>query len=51
MRPDDIAKCVFEAFDKLPAKCKPLQTSNPSKREWVPLSGIVLERGKIMSCI
>jgi len=50
MRPDDIAKCVFEAFDNLPAKCKPLQTSNLSKREWVPLCGIVLERGKTMNC-
>jgi tRNA-specific adenosine deaminase 1 len=42
---DDIAHCVLEAFQKLPPKRKPLHRDD-GKREWVPLSGIVLARSK-----
>ncbi|KAF1985289.1 hypothetical protein K402DRAFT_379641 [Aulographum hederae CBS 113979] len=38
---DDIANCVFGAFNALPGKCKPRKRDDGT-REWVPLSGIVL---------
>ena len=41
---DDIARCVLDAYDRLPQKCKPLERE-PGSREWVPLSGIVLATG------
>jgi len=44
MQADEIAKCVLDAFDSLPTKRRPLQRSDGFK-EWVPLSGIVLETG------
>jgi hypothetical protein len=44
MQADEIAKCVLKKFDSLPAKRKPLQRSDEIK-EWVSLSGIVLESG------
>jgi hypothetical protein len=50
MQADEIAKCVLETFDSLPAKGKPLQRSDGIK-EWVPLSGIVLESGMNESLI
>ncbi|KAF2101278.1 adenosine-deaminase domain-containing protein [Rhizodiscina lignyota] len=39
--PDDIANCVLAAFEALPPKFKPRERAQ-GKREWVPLSGIVL---------
>jgi len=52
MQPDEIAKCVLETFDSLPAKRKPLQRSD-GVEEWVTLSGIVLEIGMtdLLSCV
>jgi tRNA-specific adenosine deaminase 1 len=44
MDPDAIAGCVLDTFDNLPPKRKPQQRSD-NVREWVPLSGIVVERG------
>lgn len=44
MQPDEIAKLVLKTFDSLPAKRKPQQRSDGIK-EWVSLSGIVLESG------
>ncbi|KAF2433183.1 hypothetical protein EJ08DRAFT_647566 [Tothia fuscella] len=40
---DDIAQCVINTFQSLPAKRKPRQRTD-GKREWVPLSGIVLHK-------
>jgi hypothetical protein len=41
---DDIASCILNAFDKLPSKFKPLHGVT-TINEWVPLSGVVLQRG------
>jgi tRNA-specific adenosine deaminase 1 len=40
--PDEIAKLVLDKFDSLEQKRKPLIRSDGVK-EWVPLSGIVVE--------
>ena len=40
--PDAIASAVLGEFRKLPAKRKPAVRDN-GLREWVPLSGIVVE--------
>jgi len=42
--PDEIADCVLSAFDALPAKRKPREREDGT-REWIPLSGIVLQKG------
>jgi hypothetical protein len=42
---DAIAKCVLDTFKKLPQKAKPRSYPN-GPTEWVPLSGIVLSRGR-----
>jgi tRNA-specific adenosine deaminase 1 len=39
---DDIASTVLGAFQKLPAKRKPVVRDN-GLREWVPLAGIVVK--------
>lgn len=41
---DGLAHLVLDAYDRLPQKCKALGRG-PGSREWVPLSGIVLEDG------
>jgi tRNA-specific adenosine deaminase 1 len=41
---DVVAQLVLDAYDRLPQKCKPFDRG-PGSREWVPLSGIVLEDG------
>ncbi|KAI0999772.1 hypothetical protein K3495_g8429 [Podosphaera aphanis] len=41
--PDDIARAVLTEFESWPQKRKPQQRSNGAK-EWVPLSGIVIQR-------
>jgi hypothetical protein len=41
---EEIAKLVLDTFAKLPPKCKP-GWRTPTIREWVPLAGIVLQRG------
>ena len=41
---DQIARSVQDAFDSLPAKCKP-RTSTSGVSEWIPLSGIAIVRG------
>ena len=38
---DILSNRVLEAFDALPAKCKP-RVINNTVEEWVPLSGIVV---------
>ncbi|KAI5370715.1 putative Acylphosphatase-like domain, adenosine deaminase/editase [Septoria linicola] len=40
---DLIADCVLKTFEALPSKCKP-RILSASRREWVPLAGIVLSR-------
>ncbi|KAF2455837.1 adenosine deaminase/editase [Lineolata rhizophorae] len=48
---DNIANCVLAAFDGLPSKSKPRRRTD-EKREWVPLSGIVLEKaGGPLECV
>ncbi|CZT15690.1 related to tRNA-specific adenosine deaminase 1 [Ramularia collo-cygni] len=47
-RPDDVARCVLDTFDILPAAYRPRQLPE-GRREWVPLAGIVLSRG--MKCL
>ncbi|KAI9679836.1 MAG: hypothetical protein M1817_004850 [Caeruleum heppii] len=42
---DSIAATVHRAFDALPTRCKPRPRPDGT-REWVPLSGIVLARGR-----
>ena len=42
-----IAMAVCENLKKLPAKSKPITRSN-GIREWVPLSGIVLDHGTVI---
>ena len=44
---DDIARCVITAFQSLPAKAKPRRLDN-GRKEWVPLAGIVLRKGKFI---
>lgn len=42
---DRVATLVHARFDALPRRCKP--TIHPNgKREWIPLSGIVLVTGE-----
>ena len=41
---DAIADCVLAAFDALPTRRKPRIVS-ATRREWVPLAGIVIDRG------
>lgn len=41
---DRIATCVLEAFEALPAKCKPVEAT-AGIFQWVPLSGIVIIKG------
>ena len=41
---DQVARSFHEAFDALPAKCKP-RTSENGVREWIPLSGIAVIGG------
>ena len=41
---DAVADCVLNAFKELPSKAKPRQHPD-GRREWVPLSGIVLSKG------
>ncbi|RKF59349.1 tRNA-specific adenosine deaminase 1 [Golovinomyces cichoracearum] len=48
--PDTIAKVVQEEFDKWPKKRHPLIRSETSK-EWVPLSGIVVQRAEDFTCV
>lgn len=46
--PDAIADCVLTAFDALPPHRKPRHAPADLKlgrREWVPLAGIVIDRG------
>lgn len=43
---DRIANAVIDTFDNLPAKFKP-GNGNNDRREWVPMSGIVVVKGKI----
>lgn len=45
VHPDAVADCVLAAFRALPGKCKP-RVLSASRREWVPLAGIVLSKGK-----
>lgn len=45
---DQVARSFHEAFDALPAKCKP-RTSENGVREWVPLSGIAVVGGAFRS--
>ncbi|KAI6792360.1 hypothetical protein KC332_g17432 [Hortaea werneckii] len=40
---DAVADCVLSAFHALPTKCKPRRLGD-SRREWVPLAGIVLSK-------
>ena len=42
---DAIADCVLAAFESLPEKRKP-RARGDGAREWVPLAGIVLAKGK-----
>lgn len=42
--PDEIADCVLNTFNALPAKFKPRRLAD-GRGEWVPLAGIVLSRG------
>lgn len=39
-----IATCVLEAFEALPARCKPVEAT-AGVFQWVPLSGIVIMKG------
>ena len=41
---DRLAECVLQAFEALPAKCKP-RPRNDGAREWIPLSGIIFAKG------
>ena len=44
--PDATARCVLDAFDRLPASRKPRDAASglgEKRREWVPLAGIVLQ--------
>ncbi|KAL9044777.1 MAG: hypothetical protein Q9214_002106 [Letrouitia sp. 1 TL-2023] len=41
---DRIATCVLEAFEALPAKCKPVEAT-AGIFQWVPLSGIAIMKG------
>jgi tRNA-specific adenosine deaminase 1 len=47
---DAIASAVLEQFQKLPAKRKPAIRDN-GLHEWVPLSGIVLEKDGHFTCL
>ncbi|KAK4102972.1 hypothetical protein N658DRAFT_423017 [Parathielavia hyrcaniae] len=47
---DGIASAVLEEFRKLPAKRKPAVRDN-GLREWVPLSGIVVEGPNFLKCV
>ena len=43
--PEQIAQLVLSQFDSLPLKCKP-HIQPDGRREWTPLSAVVLVRGK-----
>jgi tRNA-specific adenosine deaminase 1 len=47
---DAIAAAVLAQFAKLPAKRKPAVRDN-GLHEWVPLSGIVLEKDGRFTCV
>lgn len=42
---DAVAECVLSTFEQLPDKRKP-RPRNDGSREWVPLSGIVMSKGR-----
>ena len=44
---DDIARLVLDKFDALPRKQKP-QRRATGAQEWIPLGGIVLEKGTVI---
>ena len=44
-----IVSVIHEQFDKLPKKCKPACYGVDKEiKEWVPLAGIVVVRGRIL---
>lgn len=45
---DTVASCVLTSFAALPAKRKP-RRHNDGRTEWVPLSGIVLAKGNLLT--
>ena len=47
---DQVANCIHDIYDSLPAKCKP-RTSTSGVSEWIPLSGIAIVRGDSCSRI
>jgi tRNA-specific adenosine deaminase 1 len=47
---DAIAAAVLEQFERLPAKRKPAVRHN-GLHEWVPLSGIVIEKNDQFTCV
>ncbi|RFU32639.1 hypothetical protein B7463_g3706, partial [Scytalidium lignicola] len=47
---DEIAQAVLKQFDKLPTKRKPLVRGG-GVREWVPLSGIVVQGINSLTCL
>lgn len=47
---DRVAQCVLDKFSALPSKRKP-QIRHNGLHEWVPLSGIVAEKGGEMRCL
>jgi hypothetical protein len=47
---DSVAYSVLQAFNALPLKFKPT-TRTRHMKEWVPLSGIVIEDGDILKCV
>jgi hypothetical protein len=46
--PDAVADLALDVFDRLPNKCKPRPRSDGS-REWIPLSGIVIAKGTMIT--
>ena len=44
---DAISDCVISTFNALPTKFKPRKLVD-GRREWVPLAGIVLSRGRYL---
>ena len=46
---DRVVLEVFKKYEALPKKSKP-GLDNNGKRQWVPLSGIVMSDGKLLSC-
>ena len=49
-RADQVARIVISQFNKLPPRRKPTIRGN-GLHEWVPLSGIVIEKDGNLECV